>query len=269
MNVLINADCESIPLGAKELATQGSVLLNLLACLGHDTANPPLADLLKQHYQLESDWLILSPVQWQASHNNAMIAALGTELELDEAQWKLLFHSFSEHLRIDGMALYYHAPYTWLLSAGHKSRLNAKPVQQILNKSIMLELAQMDETLYWQKFLTESQMFFAAQHADSTVNGVWLWGNGVLGDKKEIRICTDPSFLELAQRCSTKVSTYHPDRSLKDFDILLLNDTSMLSQTHQEQLNKTAAHWYWNNVGYDNPHVPWFTRLWRSLIHAH
>jgi hypothetical protein len=169
----------------------------------------------------------------------------------------------------DGMALFYHEPHTWLLATPNQSGLIAKPVHHLINKPIMPELAEMDKTFYWQKILTESQMFFASLHADAPVNGVWLWGAGLLGDKRTTRIGTDSSFLELAQRCSTNVQGYQPECSLDDFDLLLLSDLSILSPEHQAQLKKTATRWYWNNTGYELPHVSWFTRLWRTLIHAH
>ena len=54
--------------------------------------------------------------------------------------------------------------------------LNAKPVHHLLNKSLMPELAQLDKTMYWQKFITESQMFFASNPNQSLVNGLWIWG---------------------------------------------------------------------------------------------
>ena len=162
MDVLINTSCDFIPEGAKVFASQGNPLLNLLACLNHSPEYPPLADLLKRHYKLEGDWFILSPIHWHASHNNAAISAFGSALELNEVELKNHFHSLAEHFGADGMTLYYHEPHTWLLSAPNKSGLTAKAVHHVLNKPIMPELAQMDSTFYWQKILTESQMFFAS-----------------------------------------------------------------------------------------------------------
>ncbi len=269
MDVIINAECTTIPKETKSSLSQGSALLNFLACLNYDTSNPPLADVLAQHHRLEGDWLILNPVQWEASHNNVILSAFGKDLGLDELEFKTLFHGFSDYLMSTGMALYYHDSYTWLLSSNHKSLLKAKPLYHMLNKPLFVELAQMDETMHWQKFLTESQMFFSSHHNQSLVNGVWLWGGGILKDKKNIRIATDQHFLPIAQLCSTAVSLYESTRSLNDFDLLLLGDISVLSKTHQEQLEKMTVRWHWNNLSYEYSPISWFTRLWRNLVHAH
>lgn len=269
MDIIINAECNAIPEDTKALVSQESPLLNLLTCLGYDSINPPLAELLSRHYQLEGDWLVLNPVHWQASHNNAVIAAYGIHLELDEQQLKEQFHRFSTHLMSTGMALYYHDPYTWLLSTNHRSLLNAKPTHLIINKPLMFELAQIDETMHWPKFLTESQMFFASLSDSQLINGIWLWGNAPLGEKKNLKICADKTFFSIAQLCSTEVSLYTHSLSLKEFDLLLIDDLSVLSELHHEHLAHSAARWYWNNACYEHTCFPWFTRLWRRLTHAH
>ena len=65
------------------------------------------------------------------------------------------------------------------------------------------------------------------------------------------------------------MSVYKPELSLKEIDLLILSDLSVLSTAHQGQLKKKATRWYWNNTGYDLPHVSCLTRLWRTLTHAH
>lgn len=269
MDVIINAQLDTVPEGAKEQLTQGTALLNLLVCLGYDSANPPLAELLSQYHCLEGQWLIVSPVHWQATHNNAVITASGSLLAMNEDESKEQFYRLSEYLKQEGLALYLHDQYTWLLSTNHKSLLNAKPVHLVLNKPLMLELASIDKTMHWTKFLTEIQMFFASSARHSLINGVWLWSSASLGEKRNIKICADKTFYPLAQLCSTNVSLYQATSSLSEFDVLLVDNWSLLSTSHQKQLEKIAVHWHWNNVGYEVSQVHWFTRLWRKLINAH
>ncbi len=269
MDIIINAECASLPSQkTTSLVSQGSVLLNLLSCFGYESTNPPLAALLAQYYQLEGDWLILNPVQWQATHNNAAIVAYGKELEISESELKTLFQNFSEFLKSIGLVLYYHDQYTWLLSTSHHAFLKTKPVQQMLGKPLSPELASMDETMYWQKFLTESQMFFSSYHPHSVVNGIWLWGNGVLS-KKNKKIVADEHLLKFAQLCCISASLYESTSSLKECDLLLLSDISVLNKTHQEQLKQREICWYWNNNAYTHSPVSWFTQWWRALFHAH
>ena len=269
MDVIINQDSQNTPEEVKPLASHGSALLNLLACLNYDPSNPPLGELLKRYHQLEGEWLVLNPAHWQASHNNVAIVAFGEDLELEEAELKILFHSFSDFLREAGMGLYYHDAYTWLISTTHKSLLKTKPIHQMLNKPLFYELAQMDETMYWQKFFTESQMFFSSKHNQSVVNGVWFWGGGHLAKEKQINITADQEWFRTAQLCSTTVSLYEPTCSLNDCDLLLLRDISVLNNTQQEQLKNREVSWYWNNCAYAYSPASWFTRLWRTLVHAH
>jgi hypothetical protein len=267
MYVVIDAECSAIPENAKPLTTEGSALLNFLLHLNYDPAAPPLADVLSKYHHLEGDWLVVSPVHWEATHNDAMIVAHGSALRLQKIEAKSWFNQFATYLAEEDKVLYYHNPETWLLYDDKKHPLSAKPVHHLLNQSLMPELAQLDNTLYWQKFITESQMFFASKPNQSLINGLWIWGNTKLKNKKDITVCADEHFLSIAQMCSFNVVLYRPEVLLKDYDVLLLAEPSQLSASHQEELTKRAVHWYWNNAAYTVSNSSWLTRLWRKLIH--
>lgn len=269
MYVVIDSECTVIPERAKSLTSEGEVLLNLLLSLGYDPADPPIADLLRQYYKLDGAWLILSPIHWQATHNDAMIIALGKELQLQEAEMRSWFNLFSEHLAAENKGLYYHNAEIWLLCNDKNTPINAKPVRHLLNQSLMSELVALDNTMYWQKFITESQMFFASTLKQSMLNGVWIWGGAKLKNKKAIKICADSCFLPIAQICSSNVTLYSPSVSLSEHQVLLLSEFSMLSEQHQKELKKISAHWYWNNTAYTLCHDNWFMGLWRKIIHAY
>lgn len=269
MDVIINSDCNFIPEQSKSLSSQGKAILNFLNCLGYDAADPPLADVLRRAHRLEGDWLILSPVNWLVTHNDAMIVATNKDLQLDEAASKYWFQLYSDYLAEEHISLYYHDAETWLLHAINKPSINAKPVHQLINHSLMPELAQLDSTMYWQKFFTEGQMFFASHPNKSALNGVWLWGGAHLTDKKSIAVCADEQFFSAAQICSDNVTLYNSSVQLKQYSILLLSDMDILSKQHQEELKKIPACWYWNNSAYALKAPNWLTRLWRNLTHAH
>ncbi|MGC1182848.1 hypothetical protein [Legionella sp.] len=267
MYLIINSECNFIPQEVQPLTSSGTALLNLLYCLGYDAQNPPLADLLRRVYSLQGNWLVLSPVHWQATHNDALIVATGKDLELQEDETKLWFDLFSDYLGAEGWRLYYHDAETWLLCDRENHPLKAKPPQQLLGKSLMSELTQLDHTLFWQKFITESQMLFASKPNQSGVNGLWPWGNAKLIDKT-ITICADEFFLSMAKMCGTNVTKYSPSIKLKEQQILLLTEFSILSEQHQEELKKLVVHWYWNNIAYTSSNSSWFIRLWRKIIYA-
>lgn len=268
MHVVINSECSLIPEGVNASITEGTALLNLLFCLHFDPQNPPLADLLKKYHRLEGDWLILSPVHWQATHNDALVTAVGKELELDESESRFWFDVFAKYLAEDGAKLYYHDAETWLLNTVQQHPLAAKPPYQLLHQSLMPELSQLDSTLFWQKFITESQMLFSSQPRQSVINGLWPWGNAKLTEQSTV-ICADESFLPFAKMCSSRVTLYSPDVKLKEGHILLINNLSILSDEHREELTKKTTHWHWNNATYVTNPTNWFLRLWRKIIHAH
>ncbi|MBI2784836.1 MAG: hypothetical protein HYX60_00410 [Legionella longbeachae] len=268
MHVLISSECSVVPLSSKPLVSEGDALLNFLHILDYDSADPPLADLLRRYHHLEGEWLVLSPVHWEATHNDAMIVASGKELQLKEIESKSCFNLFAQYLAEEDKVLFYHNKQTWLLYHDKSQALNAKPVHHLLNLSLMPELAKLDNTMYWQKFFTESQMFFASRTNQSKINGIWLWGSAKLKDKKAIKVCADEYFLSIAQICSSNVTLYSPSVMLKEYEILLITDFFMLSEHHQEELKKKTVDWYWNNVAYTAKSSNWFTRLWRKLSYA-
>lgn len=269
MNIVINAQCPYEPLpDIKILETQGTALLNLLLCLGFDASQPPVADALVQLHHLKGSWLVLSPVHWQASHNNAAITAFGSELSIHESELKRLYEAYADYLKVDGVVLYYHDAYTWLISCPADVALSTKPVHQLLNQPLVAELAGLDSGMYWQKILTESQMFFATTENHWAVNGVWVWGGGAPLEKKSMKICADAQNIEMARLCSSQVSLYDASLRLKDYELLLIESPSSLSEVHQEQLKQMPASWYWNNVGYSKRKTHWFTRIWSALTHA-
>ncbi|MGL5741618.1 MAG: hypothetical protein ACRCXC_03220 [Legionella sp.] len=268
MHIIIDSDCDVVPSEAKPFVSEGNALLNLLLSLNYDRNDPPYADLLRSCHNLNGEWLIFSPVQWEATHNDAMIFALGSGLQLQEDIVKSWFNVFSEYWAEEGISLHYHDPVTWLMSHDKKYPLNAKPVSRLLNQSLMPELAQLDTTMYWQKFITECQMLFASKPNSSPMNGVWIWGGAKLKEKMSITICTDAHYMPLAKMCSNNVTLYSHATPLKDQHILLLTEFSMLSEHHQEELKKMPVHWYWNNTAYTIDSGRLIVSLWRKLIHA-
>lgn len=264
MRIIINSNCPAIPENSTPLPSTGNAVLHLLAALEYDITSPPVADLLKKIHQLEGNWLVLSPIHWQATHNNAMIMAVGKAIGLTDEQFKTWFNLYSEYLAADGLALHYHDPEHWLLCVDNLPPTTAKPAHLLLNKPLMPELAQLDSSMFWQKFVTESQMFFASHSHDTLLNGIWPWGGSQSLAKKSITLCADEMFLRLAQHTQTTTISYNASISLKQVQVLLLNDLTSLSPKHLDELNTLSAHWYWNDCAYSQLKRNWFNRLWRK-----
>ncbi|MGL6030059.1 MAG: hypothetical protein ACRC0B_02970 [Legionella sp.] len=263
MDVVINSECIQLPKHSVALETQGCALLNYLTCLGYTHNQMPLAALLAQSRALDGDWVVLSPVFWQASHNNAVIVATGDSLELSEDESRYWFELFSKVFAVGGDRTYFYDAHTWLFSGANMPGLYARPAVQLINQPIMPELSQLGDSMYWPKMFTEGQMFFAAHADESIINGLWAWGGGdiVLSSK---RVVADESFLAIARLSAIDVIAYNPSISLQACDILLIDSIDVLSNEHKKILSKAKC--YWRNRAYVNS--SWLTRFWRSLFHA-
>jgi len=142
----------------------------------------PVLKALKHNTNLPKDfpgaWLIVSPVHWEATHNNAVIVAGGEELNLTDEVSKKLYTAFAAFLAEDNMQLHYCSAGTWLLLCENQEPPNTQALDKALQRSMHALLADLKNTPFWLRFMTESQMFFSGQvQADAAypVNGVWVW----------------------------------------------------------------------------------------------
>lgn len=268
MDIIINADCSNKQDKVQQLSCLSDFYLHLLHALGYPADNLPLADFLRQHHKLEGNWLIVSPVHWSASHNNAIIDAYETSLGLLPHELQEAFHAFTSYLNEDGHALYYHNHWLWLISATGKSIPQAMPVYAIINQPLLEMLLMLDVTHYWQGFLTSAQMFFNAYKQDSLLNGVWLWGGGTFMQSNEKKICAVPEYAALASSASKNVDVYYDSIDLSKYDILLCHEYSQLSLTTQNQLKKLNVCWYWNNNAYSSKKEHCLIRFWNRITNA-
>jgi hypothetical protein len=223
MDIIINSILSEAPEGCTALATHGNFFSNLFACLGDPKADSqlihpenycPVADLLRRYHNLEGDeWLIASPIHWQATHNDAMIMASGEALQLYEEESRLWFAAFKDYLSADNINVHYHDPVTWLLQCPGRPAISSKPVYSLHHQSMMSELKQLDPSLFWARFMTDMQMFFSSHPLNRSrkadrflINGVWVWGGGTLVAPQSIPlVCYDSELLTLAGLLSTKV----------------------------------------------------------------
>lgn len=136
----------------------------------------PIVDASAVHHGLQGHWFIVTPVHWQATHNDAMILACGKGLNLSELQGRELYREFSSFVEGDGMKTHYVNAYTWLIRVDGRPKISSISPYDIIHKSIAPYLKSLDESLFWQRFITEIQMLLSgsANH-QSSVNGVWVW----------------------------------------------------------------------------------------------
>ena len=142
----------------------------------------PVLKALKKNAHLPKDfpgaWLNVSPVHWEATHNNAMMVAAGVGLELSDIASKKLYDAFAAFLAEDNMQLHYCNANTWLLLCEHQEPPKTEGLDKALQCSMHALLATLKSTPFWLHFLTESQMFLSGQPQEGAtypINGVWVW----------------------------------------------------------------------------------------------
>ena len=269
MDVVINADIDAVPEGYTTTQTHGNFYHNILACLAYPIDAPPVADLLRRYHGLEGEWLIASPIHWQATHNDAMIVASGYELKLSTEESRVWCAELAEFSAFVDIKLHYHDANTWLLQRDGKPEITARPVHTLHHQSMMPELKKLDETLFWQRYITENQMFFSehplnkARKESYSINGLWLWGGGNLHERgHKTLVCANEGLEKLATQLSTNVSSYQSTRAISTDSILLFDTLNEHERAAlQTQLQKNTVHWYWNNVAYTSKPKSWWSRL--------
>lgn len=270
MDVVVNATCSDLPVKALTIPCEGYFYHHLFSSIHGETQQLPLADLLRKTHGLnEGQWLIVSPIHWQATHNDAMILAQGSELELTPLESYDWFDALRELISEYGMSLHYHDPYTWLLQGQDQPPITAKSVYKLHHQSLMPELLSLDRTLYWQRLITESQMFLNAHPLNKKredrikINGIWLWGQGRLNEPASKAVFTNSSeMLRLANLVSANVSQYSPNIKLPRNSTLLFEDLDKQTLCHLQQIaQKNTMRWYWNNTAYLTKPRSWISRF--------
>jgi hypothetical protein len=267
IDVVLNANATDLPKNSKPILNTGHFYQNLLCCLSDSINYPPVADLLRQYHHLSGQWLIVSPIHWQATHNDVVLAAADATLALSADTSRAFFAVLDDFVREENMHLYYHDAHTWLMRADERASIHARPVHQLLYQSLATQLQTLDTTLFWQRFLTEIQMLFSShpinktRQADEVINGVWIWGGGALPlPVQRTILCDTDEMCNLAQVLSTNVGYYQSAKSIDRNALLLFNeyiDVRALSQ----HLKKNTVRWYWNNAAYITKPKYWLNWL--------
>lgn len=273
MDVVINSDINTVPEGSLPIINQGDYYHNILTCLGYPIDFPPVADLLRRYHGLEGDWLIASPIYWQATHNDAMIMASGSALQLSDQESQGWFAALVDFVQPNKVHMHYHDAHTWLIQVKEHPRITAKPVHMLLHQSMTPQLKALDSTLFWQRFITENQMMFSGHPLNKArmdrypINGLWIWGGGQLQSRsKRPFICNDEQTFKLAALLSTQVSYLQPGESLKKNTVIL--SSANQAEGLQTQLQKYTVRWYWNNVAYINKPQHWWLGMWKYITYS-
>lgn len=265
---MVNGATEA-PSDCAPLINHGNYYTNVIACLGYDSPNPPLADFLRRYYCLEGHWLVASPIHWEATHNDAMIVAAGDLLCLSEQDSRLLFADVTQFLKENNIETFYHDASTWLLRVDNLPLINSQSVYQLLHRSLMPTLNNLDDGMFWQRLITELQMYLNSHSMNNNrlhtfpVNGLWFWGEGQFKWKQK-KIITDDELLLQYPNAINIQQLSEPLKTDKDSLLFIKYPDRIDLAALQEKKQKHTVQWYWNNLAYSKQPLSWWSRLWRS-----
>ena len=247
-SIIINDVLQVVPESSKRLPSHGNAWFNLLACLGYAPENLPLGGFLARYHQLDGHWLAVTPVHWEASHNNAAICAIGDELDADDESCRALFADVAAFMQEQDVRLHYHDRQIWLMNIDNKPAINSESVWAMRNRPMMDALQAMDSSLYWSSMMTEMQMYLSA-HA-CPFNGLWFYGAAEFDASllTRARIQTDDQQLIKAfPRQAEPIGAPLTRQSL-----VFLNHKS------DAVTCRYNTRWYWNNAAYSTRARAWW-----------
>ncbi len=267
MDVILDGQFDVLPVKSTPLLGVQDPYHQLLRTYGYLGQDAPVGDFLRAYHGLSGRWLVASPVFWQATHRDAMIAAGGVTLDITAEASRKLCTAFAEFLLEDNIRLHYHNHYTWLIQTDEP--LDATALNGVLGQSIRPFLEACKSTPFWLRFITESQLFLHthAEQQGIQVNGLWVWGAGPLEEPQDrsLVICShNPLWERACSRLSSLVTYDTPGLSVTKDTVFFVPDHACQYAPHLEaRLTSTRVDWYWSNQAYTIKPLPWFKRFWR------
>lgn len=132
-------------------------------------------------------WLRADPAHLLADRDRLLLAAAG-DLGLTEEQSAATTTALNQHFAADGMVFFAPNPARWYLRLARSPALQTFPPSRAIGRNIMDFLPSGQDGMRWRGILNEIQMLLHSLPANAEresrgepeVNGLWLWGGGLL-----------------------------------------------------------------------------------------
>jgi hypothetical protein len=271
--LIINGTCEAKPQATQLIDKSYNDYYSNFLHLFYPGKQLPYASLIAP--EKEKSWCVASLVHIQATHNDAFITKIGSELALTDYQARKLFDSVDMFLQSSGFVCNYHEPSCWLLAHEKVNLIQCPSVHTMQNNSIYPRLC-FDK--FWSSLFTEIQMLLynhpvnieRREQGLPDINGLWFWGAGQLTDHMQLNCncISDDSHIETF--CDFAEIKFTPLETVKHIDnkisqLIVINDSSMLPGILKIIQNKHCD-FYWNNTAYHHK-LSWWKRLGVFLSH--
>ncbi|ATW01692.1 hypothetical protein CCU22_00375 [Candidatus Legionella polyplacis] len=257
INIVINNSKKILSKNIKYNLIHKSYYYNILISLGFSFVYPPLANLISIYcnISIKEQWLVVSLVHWKLYYNQVMIVASDSSLQLNELESRLWFYEISQFFKSDDINLIYYNPYIWLINIKNKPLIYNPSIYVLLNKPIYPSLFYLDKTLFWQKKITELQMYLYSHSLNKwrppglTINSLWIWGHGKFIFPKLIKIITnDLILLKYFSEFNNIMNFSYKSKFDKNCCVFIKYPKEEIFIFLKKKLKKYSTYWHWNNV---------------------
>lgn len=183
--LLSRAHVERLPIGNFE-----NTVCRLFGLTPQPNQDLPLASLRRfgEAGSAEGYWLCADPVHLRADLHQVLLVAAAEELSIEPDEATQLAEQFNTTLGADGLSLDTPQPHHWYLRLDQPPRITTTPIAEARGHNINRLLPKGTDARRWHALLTEFQMLLHASAVNAAreaagrpaINGVWLWGGGVL-----------------------------------------------------------------------------------------
>jgi hypothetical protein len=170
LDLIFDCDCPDISKLSQSFWFKQTWQMNLARSMG---LSQGVASLTANSLGLgPGTWFLLSPILWQATHNDAMIVQVAADKS------GLYFAALQKFLAQDGGRIFAISEDLWLMDACFLAELESCDLNQVMHHSLQPLLQKMSPS--WRRWWTEVQMLFQTLtgNAPALINGVWPWGGG-------------------------------------------------------------------------------------------
>jgi len=146
-----------------------------------------LSALASGQYTEQGHWFCVDPVHLQADMDHAILRG-AQGLDLTEQESAALIDELNQHFQQEGIRFHMTDRHSWFINVPDHANVTTTPVNDVIGRNIYSFMPQGDDALFWKKILNEVQMLLHQSRVNARraannqlpVNGVWLWGGGVL-----------------------------------------------------------------------------------------
>ena len=175
LHVIIDAFCPEPNRLTSQFYSAHNWQMNLMMAVNQSQG---VAQMLALELGLpKAQWLIASPIHWEATHNDAMIT-LDFQDSSDEIA-NIAFLTFKNFLAKESCLVYQYTPSLWLFDTTGMPELKTPYLGDVMHRSFLGTVLDMPSV--WKRWMTEMQMLFVKSDfsKDPSINGIWPWGAGV------------------------------------------------------------------------------------------